>query len=376
MDAKLSIRSFQKSDLEELDILIKEYWYSDHIFLHSRKLLEWQYKGYGLKRGFHFPLLLFENEMIGCKGIIPSELRIPVDNTIKIEPLAVGALFLVKPKFRGQKLGLLLHQYAKKKYSNFLSIAANLKTSAPIYRKSGYFIMDEMLRYILPLNDDYANLLITSCDDYRPYIFESNCDVENPLNFTSTEMSDFYLKSIGEKMILSMNKSREFWQWRYLDNPVYKYQFFGGKGKGGLIVARVCKLYNDKKLRDETILRILELLPENPDVWDGIRDIKLNQLLKGVFKWAQQKKCAGVDFYSTTHCFAPTLESIGMKEINEQSEYKNLDIFSYFEPTTTNKRLCNVCISLSDSKLNVDFDKTYFTLADSDQDRPNILSNE
>lgn len=373
MDDKFSIRPFQETDLKEFDVLIKEHWNSDHIYLHSQKLMQWQYEGYGVKKGFHFPLLFCEGKIIGFRGIIPSELRIPVDDTIIIEPVAIAALYLIEPKFRGQKLGLALQQYTTQNYVNFFSIASNLSTSAPIYRKSGYSMLDEMLRYILPLNENYAGLLLTPNDNYRQYLFDSGCNVENPVSFTASEMEDFWIKSIGDKKILSMNKSCDFWEWRYLNSPVYKYIFFGGIGKGGLIVARVCKLYNDKQLRDETFLRILELVPENSDVWDGKSDVELIQLLKGIFKWAQQNECTGVDFYSTTHSFASSLEAAGMREINEQYENKKLEVFSYFEPVTTSKRLCNVSVFLSDHQMDVDFDKTYFTLADSDQDRPNIL---
>ena len=70
----------------------------------------------------------------------------------------------------------------------------------------------------------------------------------------------------------------------------------------------------------------MELVPENSDVWDGKSDVELIQLLKGIFKWAQQMNVQGVDFIST-HSFASSLEAAGMREINEQYENKKLEVF-------------------------------------------------
>lgn len=373
MEQRFSIRPFHDSDKDAFKALIQNYWNDNHVFLQSDKLLWWQYEGYGRRKGVHFPLLFEGNKLIGFRGFYPAELRIPCQSRIEIEPLAIGALYLVLPDYRGQKLGLALQQYTIEHEHNYLAIASNLRTSAPLYKKSGYFMQEQMLRYLLPLNERYKSLLCCPGNMYQRDLFHIQGESVKPTELSAVDLQDFWQCSIGNLSILSLNKTKDFWQWRFLDNPCYDYLFFGGMGKGGVIVARICDLFDNDQKRAEKIFRILEFIPERTEVWDGVCDDNTVSLLTGILRWAQQKGCVGAEFYVTTHRLSSVLEAAGMKEVNRSMDNKYLDIVSYYEPVTNDSRLSNVSLCIPHYLGNLDFNDVYFTLSDADQDRPNIL---
>lgn len=379
MTDNFSIRLFTEAEMSEFKVLIEKSWNSEHIFLKSDRLLRWQYEGYGKYKGMQFPVLFDGDKMIGFRGIFPSEIRIPDGSSFKVESVGVASMYLVIPEYRGQKLGLALQQYTTQYYKNYFVIASNLKTSAPIYRKNGYLMLDQMLRYIIPLHENYNTILVNT-DDKQRYLTDIKKEyyhTEVPVSISSSKLEEFWNMSLGNKQILAINKTRAFWEWRFINHPVYRYLFFGGTDKGGIVVARVCNLYNDDgTLRKNKVFRILELIPENSDVWDGNYSAKLSDLLIGVLSWAQQAGCSAAEFYTTTHRFEKTLSYIGMKEINEKATNSYLDCISYFEPCSSTPRLSNVSLYLSSYNGEKNFDFTYFTLSDADQDRPNIIENE
>lgn len=376
LDEQFIIRPYEKKYEDDFMDLIKKNWNSNHIFLKSKALFEWQYQGYGKFQGLGFPLLFHENRLIGFRGLYPSELRIQLNDKIIIKPIMVGSLYLVIPEYRGRKLGLALQQYTMEKFDSYFAIASNLKTSAPIYKKYGYHMMDHMLRYLIPLDEIFSNLLIEKNTRYLNCMFHKNGNIEYPTEIDAIDLEYFWENSIKANNILCINKSQAFWNWRYKKNPIYKYLFFGGINKGGIIVGRICDLYdNNNNLMKEKIFRILEIIPEDCNVWNGVISSSLIELLEGVLSWAKKNDCCGAEFYTSTHRFESILKNVGMCEVNECEYNKDLVIYSYFEPVTIGERLSNLNLYLGDYKDTLNFDDTNFSLSDADQDRPNIISD-
>lgn len=369
-----SIRPYTDADLDLLKNIIKTNWNSQHVFLQSDSLLKWQYEGYGKYHGMGFPLLFAGKKLIGFRGLIPVELRLVRNNKECIEPLVVSAMYLVIPEYRGMKLGLALQQYTIETYRNYFAIASNLKTSAPIHRKSHSFMLDKMYRYLLPLCNNYSNLLIKKDVSISTCI--PNLDVSSiePIDISSEKLEDFWLNSINDTHIVALNRSRDFWDWRYHKSPIYSYLFFGGEELGGIVVGRICDIFIDStKRRKEKIFRILELIPNNSRVWSGEVDESLTLFLHKLSVWAFQNGCVGIEFYTSTSRFQSILNLVGFQEVNYGNS--DIDIISYYEPMSFSPRLSNISLFLSDSNLDFTFEDTYFTLSDADQDRPNIIPN-
>jgi len=366
------IRPFQEKDLPLFKQLIKTSWNENHVLLKSEELMMWQYRGFGSKEGMHFPSLFdSQGNMIGFRGVFPVEINIPQSDVVKTMTMAVGSLYLVIPEHRGKKLGLALQQFTQQYYGNYMAIGSNLGTSAPIYKKSGYLMLDQMNRYLVPFDSNYEKLLVEENKDFEKYIWNGDCEGAMPVNMSSTELSSIWNSSPCSKM-LSINKTESFWEWRYLNHPVYKYYFFGGKEKGGLIVGRICGFYdNQGKLLDWKLFRILEIIPSEDFSSLSNDSSKLCILLKQVLKWAKSQGCFGTETYMTSKRFNDLLTNCGMALLSDENQ--ELNIISNYEPITKSPKLTNVSIYLGEENTVNDFDGIYMSLADSDQDRPNII---
>lgn len=366
------LRQFQPSDLPAFKELIKTTWNENHIFLKSERLMLWQYQGYGSHSGMHFPVLFNrEGKLIGFRGVFPVEVNIPSDDGVKTKTMAVGALYLVTPEYRGKKLGLALQQFTQECYGNYLAIGSNFGTSAPIYKKSNYLMLERMHRYVAPFDNNYADLLLDSNTNLQEYFVTSNCQEETDAPLSASELEEIWKLSPCSKM-LSINKSEAYWNWRYINHPIYKYYFFGGPDKGGLIVGRICNTYNDslKKLK-ASVFRILEIIPSSLDNNQDFDTPLLRKLFKGVMKWAANRGCSGIETYMTSTKFNTLLSACGLYKIIESNNV--LDIISNYEPITKSPKLTNVSIFLGGANSITDFESAYISLADSDQDRPNII---
>ena len=366
---RFKVIQFEEQYFEELKDLVRIGWNPNHVLLQSDELFRWHYTGFGQKAGMSFPLLFDGDKMIGYRMMTPIEMALPDnDGNHKVIPLSASSLYYVDEKYRGMGLGVKLEQCVIEYYGGYFTIAANPVTAVPILKRSGCKMIDSMLRYFRPLSDDISPLITADCDyDRKP--IES--EVIAPCHMDAGDMADIWSKSIEGKRVTALNRSESFWQWRYIDDPIYKYYFF--HNHYGLVVARICDIYNEhKKKTHNKVLRILEVIPTDQNVWDGVACAGLSTLIDGVCGWGKSQGCLAAEFYTSTHRFAPVMVNAFFEEINMIKPLCD-SIMSYFEPESKSHRLCNVGIMSSLVPDDFDFENSYFTLSDADQDRPNII---
>lgn len=363
------INDFRWNEVKEL---LRSGWNENHIFLQSDTLLKWHYSGYGANKNNAAIGLYNNEELVGFRLLIPIVLSV-CEGELKREIQSVSStVYYLKPEYRGQKLGLQMQLYMMEKYHSYFAIASNLKTSAPMHRKSGAFMLDSMYRYICPLSSEFSNLLLDCNTTFTPVKFD--CVPIKPKKLTSDDMAEIWQNATRDLNLTSLARPKEYWDWRYIESPIYKYLFFGGRECGGFIVGRIEKLFNeDKTPKSETVFRILEFVPSSKSTWLGGKDERMLQLLMSVSEWARVQGCVASEFYITTKRFDTLFSDSGYKEINCNESNKHLDCISYFEPCCGSKRLCNVTLFVSGYQGQFDFENSYFTLSDADQDRPNIL---
>lgn len=370
MEEKFRIIPFEEKYYSQLKELIREGWNDNHIFLKSDELVRWEYTGYGKKAGMKFPLLFDGEKLIGFRMMTPIELSVSnKEGNHTILPSAVSTVWFLKKEYRGQKLGLKMQLHTIDYYGGYFAIASNLKTSAPIHRKSGAKMLNTMYRYFRPLANDISQLLVGDiCVDWT---FREPQLVVLPKEINTAELEKVWCYSIEGKNITALNRSVDFWQWRYYDSPIYKYNFF--QSEAGIVVGRVSALYDDNcKRNHQKVYRILELIPKDNTVWEGNACKPLSYLIDGVCGWAKQQGCIAVEFYMSTSRFERVMEDCGFDEIN-RDETKANSVMSYFEPCTSSHRLSNVTVLSKYLPDDFDFENSYFTLSDADQDRPNII---
>lgn len=377
MEKSISITKFDFDHYEELKDFINTYWRKDHPVIKSDALFRWQYRGFGQLRGYdNFQLLFDEKKLIGFRAVIPLEIQITRNKAIKVETCMASAMWMVSPDYRGMGLGYRIHHNTEMASEASLAIGANPKTSVPLYLRGGYHEIKRFNRYIMPLHNDYLQLLIHPCDKSEldgwipnytdiPSISENN---------NTKELEEVWMHSTSEADMVALHRTAEFWQWRYLDSPVFKYHVFGGKEKGGIVVVRIEKVMGAPK-DDLIVLRIIEAIPENPSVWKGNCDSSFETLLKSVITWGKSQGCVSVDFHCSTNKLYPSFRNIGFVEQPINFEPNILSLSDFFQPVENIVHHYNGYLRLSDSEANdtFNYENSYFVRSDTDQDRVNII---
>lgn len=378
MEKEIVVKKFDFQYYEELKEFIAKYWRKDHPVILSDALFRWQYYGYGILRGYdNFQLLFDQDKLIGFRAVIPLDLQITLNKKTKIESCMASAMWMVSPDYRGMGLGYLIHNNTEKASEASLAIGANPKTSVPLYLRGGYHEIKRFNRYIMPLSYDYSYLLFERCEnkEIEGWIpaYQDVDDVKE--NNDVEELEKVWLDFTSDINIVALHRSAEFWQWRYLDSPIFRYYIFGGKDKGGIIVVRIEHVMGAEK-QNITALRIVEAIPSNKAMWFYGKDESFERLLKSVVAWGQKQGCAVVDFHCTTNRLYPVFRNVGFVEQPLNFQPNILSLSDFFQPIEHKVHHYNGYLRLSDKEANewFDYQDSYFVRTDTDQDRVNIIT--
>lgn len=378
MEKEIVVKKFDFRYYDELKDFIAKYWRKDHPVIMSDALFRWQYYGYGILQGYDNFQLLFDHErLIGFRAVIPLELQITYQKQTKIESCMASAMWMVSPDYRGMGLGYLIHNNTEKASEASLAIGANPKTSVPLYLRGGYHEIKRFNRYIMPLNDDYSYLLFEKCSNKELSGWIPNYQEVDSIeeNNNVEELAEIWSDFTSDINIVALHRSKEYWQWRYVDSPIFKYHIFGGKDKGGIVVVRIEHVLGAEK-ENITALRIVEAIPSIPKVWHYEKDEDFERLLKSVVDWGQKNGCAVVDFHCTTNRLYPAFRNIGFVEQPLNFQPNVLSLSDFFQPIEKKAHYYNGYLRLSDKEANRSFnyEDSYFVRTDTDQDRVNIIT--
>lgn len=377
MKDNVTIRKFDFKYYEELKLFIAKYWRKDHPVIMSDALFRWQYYGYGSLRGYdNFQLLFDGDKMIGFRAVIPLEIQIVKECSVKIETCMASAMWMVSPDYRGMGLGYRIHHNTEMASESSLAIGANPKTSVPLYLRGGYHEIKRFNRYIMPLSTDYSFLLIHNdidsiIDGWIPDYHDLAPVSENN---NVKELADIWRHSTFSVDIVALHRSEEYWKWRYLESPIFKYHVFGGKDSGGIVVVRIEPVRGADK-NDLKVLRIVDAIPYESLIWNLRRDERFEELLKTVVGWGQRMGCAAADFHCSTNKLYPSFRNVGFIEQPISFEPQVLSLSDFFQPIEQKVHHYNGYLRLGDQEANGSFcfENSYFVRSDTDQDRVNII---
>lgn len=348
---------------------MKKNWRMDHPIANNRELFLWQYKGFGPARGYNgFQLAFYKDELIGFRAVIPQYFQVPTSTSeVKKMICMASAMWMVDNNFRGMGLGYTLHNLTEKISDISLAIGANHKTSVPIFLKSGYIELKGLNRYVIPLEKHLYNDLVLDNKFAIDSVKKIDVSDATPIEPNPEELEETWTKSFNK--FFAIHRNKEYWQWRYLDSPIFKYVFFGNKDEG-FVVARIEDVYQNtkEKLNNVKILRLVELIPADT----SLLDIKFENLIAKVLKWGQSVGCCAADFFCSNLLFTRTLSNVGF--FIQDSESIN-SLPSLFQPLESKPYLFNLYLRIEDSqdKSVFNFQDSYFVRSDTDQDRPNLV---
>jgi hypothetical protein len=384
---KLKYTQLNIDRIADLQQFFSTYWRKGHPLSVSEALLKWQYQGYGKKSGIdNFQLLYDDMTLVGTRGVIPGEIQIPTNKgQYNIYSNAGCSMWMMHPEYRNLKLGYKLHKIVENEFDVLISIGANKNTSAPLYRRNGYYEKKSFHRYILPLQKPYQKLLVDNVSkeeiqawiDSIPFLQKETFNLSTNNNFN--ELEKIWLHSCKHQRIISQYRSADFWKWRYNDSPIYKYYIFGGITQGGIVVVRIEKaMLNTKNNIFMKVLRLIELVPYNPNTWTGFIDHKFTRLLQKVLTWGKEKNCVAADFHCSSSRLGNVLGNLGFSHQDSNIHSNLYSMAGLLQPVEYRMYDYNCYLKLDDRLYGNDFsyENTYFVRADTDQDRPNYLEKQ
>ena len=293
-----------------------EFHPSNYIY-HTQEIFEYLYKGFGHKDSSSLIIVNKKNEVLGFRGAIPSLYQLPLNDSSYeiIKGNGITGWIMKQDSSLPKGIGLKLHNLVHE--SSNLTVAACFggELSLEVYKMNKFNIIDNLNRYVIPLNNKNYKRVINS--EYNSNLIDLWSEkVENslissesckPRKINSNELEKLWIKVSKFKKIFGLYKNKDYWNWRYINCPYYEYLFFGDPEKTGILIARIEKIFNFKSNStteiDKTdhnynkkILRIIEIIPFNKDSWQGNIDDNYNTLLLSVLKWAKLEGCIAADY--------------------------------------------------------------------------------
>ncbi|WP_287331572.1 hypothetical protein [Parabacteroides sp.] len=314
---------------------IEQYWNPEHILCKSRQFFEWQHYYHG-----EVCFVVAENncshELEGIVGYIPySEEK---------ERDVFGALWKVRNK-NYPMLGLKMKLYLMRSINarTLSGIGLNAKTQE-LHRRSGSFIGKLKHYYLLADLEEYkiAHIVTKMIPDYNR--------AKEQFELMEIKESE-QLRGLceGEKQqYKSPRKSFDFFSHRYLQHPVYQYQFWGVQNGVNLLGVFVTR---DLSHNSSCVLRIVDYIGDIEAIANT--GAALRELVRG-YEY--------IDFYLYGIRDNILLDAgFTLKQDDDSNIIPN-----YFEPFVQK----NVSLDFYADSL----DDIILFKGDGDQDRPNFIT--
>ncbi|UOF91398.1 GNAT family N-acetyltransferase [Fodinisporobacter ferrooxydans] len=386
------IRKYTNEDYGKVISFLQANWALTHA-LYDKRIFDWQYlvaqkqqQGINHASEQESLVILKEDKIVGFLGIIPNQY---IWNGQALNGAAL-TMWVIDEKLRNSGLGILLIRETEKNNEVTLTLGCN-PAIVPLYKKMGYSYLERLNRYVMPL-DPEGYLKLLSADVAPEAIqgwqrsiektFGSRDDANLHIaarteQINLHELESLYRESIGRSLVFSRNRDADFWEWRYLNSPGYRYFFFGNPQAEGIVVARVERIINNEnsEMDGRKVLRIIECIPKCTDVWNGHTDPLFTNLIRKVCMWGKHQGCVAADFQISTGRLESTLFEAGFRK--QEADYLP-DICSLaglFQPFRYRVTPINFVWKVKQSgkePIQIDPNDTYFVKSDCDMDRPNI----
>ncbi|MBN2123868.1 MAG: GNAT family N-acetyltransferase [Deltaproteobacteria bacterium] len=368
------LRPYLDRDWGSVRSFIIDQWGSSHP-MSDRTLFDWQFCGFGSAQGASArSLLLFlDDELAGFRGIIPGLYQVPSPQGMKVSPGGSLAMWNIRKKYRGRGLGLMMHQAAEAVLPVITGAGSNPQTSVPIYMKNGFQLLPSVHRYMAALDHRACIAVFGEKVSEIPVAPRRNgISPLAPSDISSVEMERIWKGSALKAGFFSLYRNSEFWRWRYIENPGFKYRIFHDPEGSGLLVSRTEQLASSKSLKGKqwSILRMIEIVPANPSTWLGVEDTPFKLFLERCLNWARGTGCIAADFHCSSDVFGPLLLKAGFAREQDLVKVGIRPLPLVFNGMGSHGRPINVLVK---APVQVSFEKTCFVKSDNDMDRPRRL---
>lgn len=272
-------------------------------------------------------------------------------------------------------MGLMMHQATEAILPVITGTGSNPLTSVPIYMKNGFQLLASIHRYLAILDPQVCVAIFgEQVSEIPPAAHRAKITPLAPSDATAPAMERIWKNAALKAGFFSLYRNEEFWRWRYIENPGFRYRIFQDPEGSGFLVSRVEELMSPRRLKGKqwSILRMIEIVPANPSTWLGREDISFNLFLERCLNWARETGCIAADFHCSSNVFGPLLFKTGFAR--EQNHFKvgipPLPLI--FNGMGSSGRPINALVK---ARVPIPFDKTCFVKSDNDMDRPRRLDS-
>jgi len=385
--------SFYYESLKKLSKSFPEYQPSNYIY-HTQEIFEYLYKGFGHTKSSSLIIINENKEVLGFRGAIPSLYQLPIgsENYEIIKGNGITGWIMKQDASLPRGLGLKLHTKVQESLPLTVAACFGGNISLQVYKMNKFNIIDNLYRYVIPLNNvDYKKVINNNFDSSLVDIWSkqvgnllSDVEITKPTRIEADILEELWIKISKYIKLFGLYKNKEYWNWRYINCPYHQYLFFGDPNKTGVIIARIEKIFKfknnttdtidkDDNIFDKKIFRIIEIIPVKKEAWHSKIENNFSLLLLSVLKWATFQGCIAADFQFSNLLFDKQLKNIGFKKQSAQYEPPECSLAGLFQPYKLRVYPINVAWKFSlDKKLIENFDKvnTYFTKSDVAGDYP------
>jgi GNAT superfamily N-acetyltransferase len=370
----MKILPYPDSDFSALVQFLQANWAPCHA-LYDKRLFDWQYRTGQSENSL---LVVDGHRILAFLGNVPATYQVRGQLTT-----GVGlTMWCVDKEYRNSGLGILLIREAERMHRVTLTLGANVNV-VPMYQRMGYSALARLHRYVVPLQfDGYRHLLTTPADESELREWCAAVQSQGAPNLpdsppTAAAMAALYSRSIPANFAFSQSRDADFWQWRYLDSAGFRYHLLGDPQSTGAAVVRIEQVIapDQPHLQSLRVLRIIELLPANPDVWHGCIDPAFITLLRSLLCWGQTRGCVAADFQCSNSRLSHVLAHAGFREQIGDGQAPPTSLAQLFQPFRPNANPINFVwkVKGDDAKpIAIDPEDAYFVKSDCDMDRPNV----
>lgn len=331
--------------------------YGEKHILHNLKHTKWQFRDNPYYKGTNFSLVIIEDnkEIKAHLGFIPIELNI-LDNSV----LAIWHVsFYTLEKFRGRKLGTKMIQISNT-YGELSMVLSGSEGTKKIYTNIDGKDLGLLNRHIRILNkgniEKYGNIKIDIKNDS---IKPAKVGKFERIQKINSKYEQFWEK-IKKRYPITVNRTKEYLKWRYLEHPIIDYHFMEFLMNNELKGFAVIRFEDNNK--EVKAARMVDLICEK------IHDV---DILNHIISYCN-KKVDFIDFFCTGNFYEKGLKHTDFFNNN----VKGLKIPTVFNPIDFNRRQDINFFYSNNSKNQYDIDLNnmnnwYLVKSDSDQDRAN-----
>jgi hypothetical protein len=272
------------------------------------------------------------------------------------------------PLWRGKSINSRMLKLLQKS-NKFNGVIGFTEDIARFYNSINYNIFDytRFSRFVYVIDFDKTREIVKIVNNednlisWIPNLVSPKTDsnIDEIVVLTKENILDFSIDLFTQPNLLTTDRSSDFIQWRFLNNPYIDYSLHGFKVENRIVAYIVARVEIIKKM-NISILRIIDLFGN----YEGIE-----VLLQHIIENSKKENHIYIDFSMIGKIYRKLLTVLGFYQFDNEEYSVFPQVFDPIEKRTNNEYLGIHTESESNFLDSISINDVYFTRMDSDRDR-------